>query len=351
MSEIKVAFWNVQNLFDTKVSEIAADLEYTPANGWDQKAYDAKVKNLAEVLKGLHGGKGADLLGLCEVENLGVVQDLVGKLNRPDYKIAHVQTPDIRGIDCSLVYSGDLFKLVGTPVGHLIHLRYPTRDIFQVRLKMKPNGPELVVLVNHWPSRSRGLYETEPYRITVASRCGRIVDGLLKYPRKEYLVMPDTKNTLNLLNKRWDSNILLMGDFNDEPFNRSILDELKASSGTDKLEEPIKKSSKRKTPSPKDYLQEQAYLFNCMWSILGMPDTGSYYYSGSTNTMNVLDQFIISRGLHYGLQGLATKPGSVQIARPNCMTSGKKKRPVAFDKKSQKGYSDHFPITGVLVTV
>ena len=351
MSEVKVAFWNVQNLFDTTVSEIAADLEYTPAHGWDQAAYTAKVDNLAEVIAGLHGGSGPDLLGLCEVENIGVVQDLVSKLNRPDYAIAHVEAPDIRGIDCSLVYSRDTFDLIGEPVGHLIHLRYPTRDAFEVRLKVKENGADLVVLVNHWPSRSRGQYESEPYRITVASRCGAIVDGILKYPRKDYLAMPDTKQTLDALNERWNGNVLLMGDFNDEPFNRSVLDELKVSSGTDKFEEPIKKSSKRKTPSPESYLKTQAYPFNCMWRFLGMPDVGSYYYSASTNTMNVLDQIIISRGLYYGSQGLQVKPDSVQIECPTCMTSSKKSRPVAFNKKSRRGYSDHFPVTGVLLTV
>ena len=128
------------------------------------------------------------------------------------------------------------------PKGHNIHLRYPTRDIFQVNLKVKENNSELVVFVNHWPSRWKGKFLTEPYRITVANSCGKLVDNILKYTKNEYINMNDSPNTLDQLNKRWNKNVLIMGDFNDEPFNRSILNELRASTGEDKLEEKIKKS-------------------------------------------------------------------------------------------------------------
>ena len=121
--------------------------------------------------------------------------------------------------------------------------------------------------------------------------------------------------------------------------------ELKAANGEDKLEEEIKKSKDRQhTPSPERYLKYQAYFYNCMWPFLGKPDEGTLYYAETTNTMNVLDQFIISRGLYYGLQGLRLPPSSVEIFKPELMTTRKKKRPKAFNKKTRKGYSDHFPI-------
>lgn len=357
MSDIKVAFWNLQNLFDTKASEIAADLEFTPSEGWTQPVLNAKLNNLADVIKSMDNGQGPDLLGICEVETKELAEKLMNKCNRPDYALAHISSPDIRGIDVALIYSKDVFELPVTnpanpdnPIAHLIHLRYPTRDIFQVKLKVKENDSILHVLVNHWPSRWKGKFLTEAYRLATANSCGHIIDRLLKFSRKDYLGMPDTQTTLDKLNDRWNENILVMGDFNDEPFNRSITRELQASSGEDKLEEPLKKSSGRNTPSPKAYLQKQAYMFNCMYQFIGEKDLGTYFYSEATNTMNVLDQFIISRGMFYGYNRLKMNPDSVEIFQPNIMTSTKK-RPKRFDKKTTKGYSDHFPIMGIIETV
>ena len=350
MSRLKVAFWNLQNLFDTEISDIGADLDFTPEKGWDEEAFNNKVANLALIIQQMFDGSGPDLLGICEIENRKVAEILLEKIGRDDYQLAHIDTPDIRGIDTSLIYSDRIFKLAEEPKAHLVNLRYPTRDIFQVKLQILEKDAELIVLVNHWPSRWRGLYETEPYRITLASYCGQIIDGILKFSRKDFQDMLDTEETLKLLNERWNRNILLMGDFNDEPFNRSILDELQASSGEDKLEEPLKASTDRKTPTLERYLEAQAYLFNGMWPFLGKPDVGTHYFSRAVNTMNMLDQFIMSRGLYYGEQGLKLDTKSIDIFTPDAMTSPKG-RPKAFDKKSKKGFSDHFPITVLIDTL
>jgi hypothetical protein len=355
MSNIKIAFWNLQNLFDTHVSEIAADLGFTPADGWTQSVYENKVANLAAVIQLMHAGDMPDLLGLCEIENKGVVEDLIAAVGRDDYEVAHDDSPDIRGIDTSLIYSREVFELAGDPVGHMVHLRYPTRDIFEVPIRVLETGAELRVFVNHWPSRRNGVYESEPFRLAVANHCGQLVDQVLKFSRLEYLAMPDTAATQEQLNQRWNRNVLLMGDFNDEPYNRSLMDFLQASSGEDHMEENMRKSGGRNTPSPASYLGRQAYLFNCMWRFLGEPDEGSHYFSGSTNSMNMLDQFILSRGLYYGLQGLKIDLDSLVIFKPEIMSSGEKNRPRAFqftkDGSQSSGYSDHFPIQAILETL
>ena len=345
MAELKSAFWNLQNLFDTKASEIAADLAYTPESGWTEEVFKAKVANLAEIVGLMHDGEMPDLLGICEVENRGCVDALLDAVGNNDYAVAHVDAPDLRGIDTSLIYSKTIFELAGTPEGHVAHLRFRTRDIFEVPLRVKANGAELTVIVNHWPSRSQGVWQSEPFRLTVASHCGRVVDGILKFPRAEYLALPNTAASLEKANERWNRNVLLMGDFNDEPHSRSILDFLQASSGEDHLEEVLKKSGSHKIPAPKSYLNKQAWLFNCMWPLLGKPDEGTHHFSGSTNTMNMLDQFMVSRGLFYGEQGLKLDRDSVEILKPDPMTTSKG-RPRAFDfkKSPPKGYSDHFPI-------
>ncbi|HEU5297224.1 MAG TPA: hypothetical protein VFU71_20755 [Burkholderiaceae bacterium] len=350
MAVIKVASWNLQNLFDITASDIAADLEFTPAQGWDAEALDKKLTSLATVIKGMHGGSGPDLLGIVEVETKELLDELVARTGLAHLKVAHVDSPDIRGIDTSLVYSGDLFELGGQPVGHLMHLRHPTRDVFEVPLVLKSNGVGLRVFVNHWPSRRNGQFESEPLRIAVAENCARLVDQMVKFTRSEYLAMPDTDATLAGLNARFDSNGLFMGDFNDEPFSRSIVDYLLAGKDVDHIEEPVKKATatdhpaRQHTPTPSGYLELKAYLFNCMGPLAGASDTGTLTFSQGTNTMNLLDQFMITRGLLFGRAGLKFTRDSVRIFKHPSMTSHGKQRPIAFDKETKKGTSDHFPI-------
>jgi endonuclease/exonuclease/phosphatase family metal-dependent hydrolase len=351
MSEIKVAFWNLQNLFDTTASAIATDLEFTPEEGWTEEVYKIKVANLASIVRQMHGGAGPDLLGLCEVENKEVVDDLLAKIGRDDYRVAHVDSPDIRGIDCSLIYSSKVFKAPPAKEmkGHLINFRFPTRDIFQVRLTLKATGAELNVFVNHWPSRRQGQYQSEPLRIAVAERCGQLVNEVLKLDRKEYAELPDTAETLAGLNARWNRNIVLMGDFNDDPFCRSITDYLLASKDFDKLEEVLKASPNREIPAINAYIERQPTLFNLSWPLYAQPDKGTIFFSGdSANTMNLFDQFIVSRGLFYGESGLKARPGSMQIFTTPEMAPGNKQRPKAFDKQTRKGFSDHFPVEMII---
>jgi hypothetical protein len=146
MSGIKIAFWNVGNLFDTTASELATDLEFTPAQGWTPAAYAAKVKNLAAVINALHDGTGPDLLGLCELENESVIRDLIKATGRSDLQIAHIDSEDLRGIDCTLLYSDKLFRKPAKSEmkGHTVHLRYATRDVCEVRLRLKGSGTGLL---------------------------------------------------------------------------------------------------------------------------------------------------------------------------------------------------------------
>ena len=279
IGQLNVAFWNLQNLFDIEASKLASDLDFTPVNGWDRKAFEAKVSNLAEVVRLMFDGQGPDLLGVCEIENERVGEVLIKAIGRDDYALAHVEHPDIRGIDTSLIYSTRHFEFdAARTQGHLVNLRYPTRDIFEVHLKVKANNSDLIVLVNHWPSRSIGRLETEPFRMTVASHCGRLLDNNVKLPRKEYLQLQDDDESLAIINERWDRNVLVMGDLNDEPWNRSVIDTLGGGFSSDHLEEPIK-FARGCLPSYRSYASKSAWLFNPMWSLMSQPDRGTHYYS------------------------------------------------------------------------
>lgn len=350
MATLRVAFWNLQNLFDITASEIATDLEFTPAHGWDQAAFDAKVAHLAEVIGLMHGEAGVDLLGICEIENRSVAETLIAATGRADLRLAHSDAPDIRGIDTALIYSDTVFELIAPPIAHSVAVRFPTRDIFQVRLRVRATGAELTVFVNHWPSRRQGVYESEPHRITVAELCGRLVDDEVKFSRKDYEALPDAPGTFQSIHARFNRNVLVMGDLNDEPSSRSILDYLRAARDLDRIEEDLRKPAASEKIATADYLKRKVFLFNCMWRLVGQPDLGSHFFGDATNTMNMLDQFIVSRGLLFGAQGLRLVRDSVRILQPAVMTTAKG-RPIAFDKAEHTGYSDHFPIEIEIETV
>lgn len=311
--DIKVAFWNLGNLFDTDDDPISTDLDFTPEKGWTPSTQAAKVANLASVVDAMFDGTGPDLLGICEVENEPTLQQLVEETSvRDDLVVLPFNDGgDVRGIDCALVYSNQVFEPFEitapeppSPMGYVVHNRYPTRDIFEVPLRVVENGAELLVYVNHWPSRSRGRYETEPLRIAAANHLGRLIDRRLKFTREELIAMPDTATAMDSVQTRWNRNVIAMGDFNDEPFNRSILEELRASSGFDKLEEEVKKSGgNQHLPEGGKYAKLHAALFNCMWPVASAPDRGSYHFGQGLPTFNLLDQFIVSRGLYYGMSG------------------------------------------------
>ncbi|EIE52080.1 Endonuclease/exonuclease/phosphatase [Citreicella sp. 357] len=363
MSIINVAFWNLQNLFDAVPSEIAADLEFTPENGWTEAAVAAKIDALVEGVATMFYGRGPDLLGVCEIETAGLLarftQALNARLGRDDLTFAHAESPDLRGIDCSLIYSSDIFEPAGVPVGHLVFLRFRTRDIFEVPLRVRETGAGLVVFVSHWPSRSRGTLQSQPYRITVASHLARRVDAWLKLPRARVVAAPLADLTTDM-DAAWNRNVLVLGDLNDDPFDISVLSELTATNSLDKLEEDL--------PAPGDdmgarerYLRRTPALYNMSWKPLGIPGEGTMFFSRDTvRTKQVFDQIITSRGLVYGRSGLRIDPLDYTIHAPRLLWTNQALaddaprhmvRPKRFDPETGRGYSDHFPVTCQIVTV
>ncbi|MEL6197216.1 MAG: hypothetical protein AAFT19_05180 [Pseudomonadota bacterium] len=357
MDPLRVAFWNLQNLFDAQASEIAADLEFTPENGWTAEVVTAKIDALVEVVATMFDGNGPDLFGICEIENRALVERFTNALNtrlgRTDLIFAHDEAEDLRGIDCSLIYSGDLFELAGDPIGHVAFLRFQTRDIFEVPLRVKETGAELVVFVNHWPSRSRGQAESEAYRITVASHLARRVDATLKLPRAEVVAPDNLEDIAGALDTAWNRNVLVMGDLNDDPFDRSVLSELTATNSIDKIEEELPAPGSGDEARAR-YLRRRATLFNLSWPPLAVPGEGTIFFSRNTvRTKQVFDQIIVSRGLLLGRQGLITDPAEFAIHTPKIMWTNPSQsddaprhlvRPKRFDVETRRGSSDHFPV-------
>lgn len=353
VDEIRVAFWNLQNLFDVDVSPIATELGFTPVCGWDRHSLEIRIRLLAETIRGMFDGAGPDLLGLCEIENHRLAQLLIREIGRSDYQIIQAQHPEISGLDTALIYSDRIFDPPANPQGrsHRFNHRFPTRDVLETRLKLRSNDAELIVMVNHWPSRRPTPQSTEPFRIAAAAYCARLLEQCLKVSRREYVELRDNEVSLFRLNQAWDSNVLMMGDFNDNPWDASILNGLRAGYGIEHLDESIR-FVRGTLPSWKSYSERPVWLFNPMWSLLASPDQGSTYVPDATHTMALPDQFLISRGLYFGHQGLKLKQRDggrpdVRIHRPEMISSGRGS-PREYRLDTRSGYSDHFPILSTL---
>lgn len=314
MTDYYVAFWNLENLFDVNKSPRRTDkLQRTIGSelkGWTKNVLDKKIKQLASVINQMNQKKGPDLMGVCEIENDYVLKLLVNALNIPNrnYAIVHHNMADNRGIDVGFIYDKKLLKAT-KQFSHFIVKRHATRDLFQVNFRTKL-GRLLVVIGNHWPSRSAGQYESEPYRIVAAETTAYWHQRIREIHGK-------------------DTAILAMGDFNDEPFNRSLAKYALSMRS---------RSEVTRARSPK--------FLNLMWPLMG-DGNGTHYYGGGPN---FLDQFLASKGLVTGNSKLRILPAEVEVIQFPGMAN-KNGAPIRFgrgQKPNFKGFSDHFPIGAVV---
>lgn len=313
MPQYYIAFWNVENLFDVEDSPQRPEwLQKKLAReliGWNDAVLDRKIEQLASVIRRLNGSNGPDILGVCEIENEAVLQRLVFALSDlgRNYGVAHHDTSDQRGIDVAFIY--DVEKFTTDPslwFAHEVLKRAATRDLFQANFTSR-QGNELILIGNHWPARRGGQYETEPYRMIAAET--------LSYWHERIREI-----------KGEDAPILVMGDFNDEPFNRSLMEYALSS----RLEQKVERA-------------RSARLFNLMWPLLGQGRASHYY----DNSPNLLDQFLVSKGLVED-GPLAAAVDSVDIVKFPDMHAGLYEVPRPFGRPSSRlnedGFSDHFPV-------
>jgi len=215
---ITVAFYNVENLFDTVNDPKTRDDDRTPEgrDRWTEDIYAKKVKNTAKVLAEI-GRETTNqppvVIGLCEVENRQVIVDVLNDpLLKPyNYGIVHVDSPDERGIDVALIYQKKHFLPIAFENHELrMYDKDGTRDYTRDQLLvygMLAKEP-IYFMVHHWPSRSGGQKRSEPFRINAATLNKKLVDSIL--------------------HKNPKAKIVNMGDFNDDPVNISLAKVLQA---------------------------------------------------------------------------------------------------------------------------
>jgi hypothetical protein len=319
-----IAWWNLENLFDVYNSThregwLQARLN-NELKGWTGSVLQRKVDNLCSIIKMMNDNLGPDLLGVCEVENKPVLDRLVQGLSGPgrDYGIVHHDTSDLRGIDVAFIYDKNKFDFE-TSFSHIILKRTATRDLFQANFKTK-NGRPLIVIGNHWPARSAGVYASEPYRILAAETLSYWMQRIFEI-------------------RGADIPVLVMGDFNDEPFSRSLTDYALASNARTNV-----------------VYARIPRLFNLMWPMLG-DATGTFFFD---NYPYIFDQFMVSKEM-------LKATGKFKVARningfyqvkvemfEEMISGGRYPNPIAHGRPAKKsnynpdGFSDHYPISMVI---
>jgi hypothetical protein len=258
MAVYSIGFYNLENLFDTIQSPGVNDYEFTPTGvkKWDGTKYWKKINNMSYAINKMareYCPEGPAVLGVSEIENRSVLEDLVHSKNLASvgYQIVHYDSREARGVDVALLYNPKLFKVTSSYAYPLI---LPNDTSFKSRDQLLVNGllegESTHFIVCHWPSRRNGEKASRYLRMAAAELSKHIIDSLLK-------VEPKAK-------------IILMGDLNDDPFNEPVKNVLKA-----------KKNKEEVVPGT---------MYNTMWRLLDK-GIGSLAYRGE---WNLFDQIIIS---------------------------------------------------------
>ncbi len=308
---LRLMFYNVENFFDTEDDPTTNDNEFTPEGQkrWTTNRYIEKRNAIFKVIANVGEWEPPAMIALCEIENRKILNDLIinTPLSKYPYKIVHKDSPDQRGIDVALLYRNDYLKPLKE---QFVRIRFSdnrkrTRDILYATMKTT-QGDTLHIFVNHWPSRTGGDKKSEPSRILAASVLREKVDSIF--------------------NRNPQANIIITGDFNDSPTDKSVRNQLKALTDTTNLK-------------PATLVNLSAYKMK--------EKTGTIKYQSA---WSVFDQIIVSNNLLNRNSKIKTNVSECYIFRadylfePDKRYSGIKPFRTYSGNKYIKGYSDHLPV-------
>ena len=321
-----IGFYNLENLFDTYHDEGKNDYEFLPdgANEWTEAKYQKKLHNMASVIRAMKedNGRWHAVLGICEIENRHVVEDLVSQpeIAEANYQIVHYDGPDLRGVDVGLIYKPEEFKLLASEsipftlqptnipsdMDSLQMVNFHTRDILMARGTI--DGEMFAFFVAHLPSRIGGK------GIFTRARGGEIIYNRAMELEKEF---PGIR-------------IVVMGDMNDNPTDDSQAVYLH---GREKIEEM----------GPEDFFSPFLSMLKAGY--------GSLAYQGAWNIYDIIQvnyQLATAPDGGFKIQPINQRGFSGRIFRKDWMTqqSGQYKG-TPFRTFSGGafigGYSDHYP--------
>ena len=306
---ISFAFYNVENLFDTIDDPQIRDNSYLPDSKipWNTERYLHKLDNLSRVMSSIDSGSYPTIFGLCEVENVHVLRDLVNHSDLADaqYSILHKDSPDERGIDVAMLYQAKYYTPVRT---QYLKLSFPTdpdnktRDILYSK-GVAAGRDTLHIFINHWTSRWGGQEETEPFRKYTGKFLRQVTDSILK-------AQPH-------------ANIIIAGDLNDNPDNSSIAEDLGAKALSDVLE-----GGSLYNLSMNKYKQGEGTLYYKSW--------------------DMFDQIIVSGNMLNPKKGVFVETTDQVIIKHDWMLYQPKKGPARPSRTAAReyygGFSDHLPV-------
>lgn len=314
-----IAFYNLENFYDTIDNPIVNDDEFTPKGekNYNSSIYYSKIEHLATVISQLGTDVNPDgpaILGTAEIENDTVLNDLIHNhlISNRHYSFVHYDSKDLRGVDVALIYNPKYFKVedsrklfVHLPAGAKESIF--TRDVLWVKGKL--DGETVHVFVNHWPSRLGGEERSAPGRAAAAMVCKNFADSVQKED-------PDAK-------------IIIMGDLNDDPVSPSLTKVIGAKGKKDDV---------------------QAGGFFNPWVEMYKKGYGTLAYQ---DAWGLFDQIVVSyswldknqNGYFYYHQHIFNRPYMIEN---NGRYRGYPMR--TWDGNTYRGgYSDHFPTYLVMV--
>ena len=310
---VRIVFYNLENLYDPYNDTTTLDDEFTSGGTkrWTYGRFLQKLNHVAKTFLAIGGWEPPAIIGMCELENRYVLNKLIYEtpLKKSGYRFIHYESPDARGIDVALLYRPELFRVF---YSKNIRIRFPgdtmmhTRDILHVKGVLF-EADTVNIFVNHWPSRRGGYRESVPKRLLVAGTLRILLDSLFR--------------------NNPESNIIIMGDFNDEPDQPSISGILHATGFS-----PQTRSDS---------------LVNLMIPKLRDRSMGTHKYQGK---WAILDQFMVSGSLLLNQKGVKTSPESVHIFTANFLSEdderflGSKPRRTYSGPRYNGGFSDHLPV-------
>lgn len=307
-----VGFYNLENLFDTVSSVGVEDEDRTPHGKyrWTSDRMELKIKKLHSVIDSINQTVDPyewSVLGVCEVENAALINQLCKRFDpSQNCRFVHFESPDLRGIDVALLYNAKRFR--------------PTHfERKKVKLFLSDDTPKytrdlLVVsgwltqlkvhfIVAHWPSRSGGQKRSEHFRSTASYYSRRIIDSIrAKDPKAQ---------------------IVLMGDLNDDPTDRSVKRLVKETVKFEGLYNPMEALHQKGVGSIAH--QDRWHLFDQLIFTPNFKTEGALQLTGA----GVFKRpFLTQKNGRYKNYPLRTYVGT--------QYSG--------------GYSDHFPVIALLKT-
>jgi len=303
---VRIMFYNVENLFDTFNDTLTEDDEFLPygLRRWNSGRYYAKISSVFKTITAAGEWDPPDLIGLCEVENRKVLEDLIygTNLSKYDYAILHSDSPDPRGIDVCLVYRKDVVTV--TSYRFMIPAvtgldRFTSRSVLYAKCLIM--GDTLHLFVNHWPSRRGGVLAGESQRLLIAELVKARADSIASLSGGK-------------------AKIIMMGDFNSTP-DDNVISQLAGRYGSG--------------------------LTMVNLAADKPPQEGSYRYMG---TWELIDQILVSEDLLNYNKGLFTDRDMFTIFRPDFLLikdpayPGQSPFSTYSGYRYRGGYSDHLPV-------